>query len=141
MKGQRIKDERSLSAIHADLAERKLLPDHHLVEAGSATTDNLIQNQSGYEGDLVGPTLKTHWYQAETGYNLTHVSIDWGAGTATCPQRRMSSSRTPVQDAGTLLTTVKFSPSDCQRCPGRTLCTGTLPAHANLASKRADAGA
>ena len=28
---------------------------------------------------MVDPTLKTHWYQAETGYDLTHFSIDWEA--------------------------------------------------------------
>ncbi len=46
------------------------------------------------------PTLKTHWYQAETGYDLTHFDIDWEAETVTCPQGRSSSSWTPVQDAG-----------------------------------------
>src|SRR5207253_5253956 len=41
------------------------------------TITNLVRTQSDYEVDLVGPTLKTHWYQAETGYDLTHFSIDW----------------------------------------------------------------
>jgi transposase len=78
-----------------------------------------------YEVDLVGPTLKTHWYQAETGYDLTQFSIDWEAETVTCPQGRISSSWTPVQDAGKSLMKVKFSQSDCQVCPSRTSCTGT----------------
>jgi hypothetical protein len=70
-----------------------------------------MQSQSGYGVDLVGPTLKTHWYQAETGYDLTHFSINWEAETVTCPQGRMSSSWTPVQDAGKSLIKVKFSAS------------------------------
>jgi hypothetical protein len=69
------------------------------------------KTQSGYGVDLVGPTLKTHWYQAETGYDLTHFGIDWEAETVTCPQGRISSSWTPVQDAGKLLIKVKFSAS------------------------------
>ncbi|BCL77708.1 hypothetical protein ccbrp13_01730 [Ktedonobacteria bacterium brp13] len=72
-----ITDEHSLPAIHASLAERKLLPGHHLVDAGYVTIDNLVQSRIDSGVDLLGPTLKTHWYQAETGYDLTHFSIDW----------------------------------------------------------------
>ena len=120
-----LSDEGVLSAIHADLAEKELLPDHHLVDAGYVTVANLVQSQSAYGVDLVGPTLKTHWYQAETGYDLTHFSIDWDAQTVTCPQGRISSSWTAVQDAGKSLMKVKFSQSDCKSCPARTSCTGT----------------
>lgn len=118
-------DEGTLSAIHTDLAEKNLLPDHHLVDAGYVTIDNLVQTQSDYGVDLVGPTLKTHWYQAETGYDLMHFSIDWENETVTCPQGRISSSWTPVQEADKSLIKVKFSQYDCKRCPSQTLCTGT----------------
>ena len=104
-----LSDEGVLSAIHADLAEKDLLPDQHLVDSGYVTIANLVQSQSGYDVDLVGPTLKTHWYQAETGDDLTHFSIDGEAETVTCPQGRISSSWTPVQDAGKSLMKVKFS--------------------------------
>jgi len=43
-----IPDEHSLSAIHTDLAEKKLLPDQHLVDAGYVTIDSLMKTQSGY---------------------------------------------------------------------------------------------
>jgi transposase len=118
-------DEGVLSAIHTDLVGKDLLPDQHLVDAGYVTIANLVQSQSSYGVDLVGPTLKTHWYQAETGYDLTHFSIDWETETVTCPQGRISSSWTPVQDAGKSLIKVKFSQSDCKVCPSRTSCTGT----------------
>jgi len=120
-----ISDEGVLSTIHADLAEKELLPEQHLVDAGYVTIANLVKTQSDYGVDLVGPTLKTHWYQAETGYDLTHFSIDWEAETVTCPQGRTSSSWTPVQDAGKSLIKVKFSQSDCKVCPARASCTGT----------------
>ena len=80
-----LSDEGTLSAIHTGLAGKELLPEHHLVDAGYVTIANLVQSQSSYGVDLVGPTLKTHWYQAETGYDLTHFSIDWEAQTVTCP--------------------------------------------------------
>ncbi|OLD84387.1 MAG: hypothetical protein AUF64_01850 [Chloroflexi bacterium 13_1_20CM_54_36] len=120
-----LSDEGVLSTIHAELTEKELLPGQHLVDSGYVTIANLVQSQSDYGVDLVGPTLKTHWYQAETGYDLTHFSIDWEAETVTCPQGRTSSSWTPVQDAGKSLIKVKFSQSDCKVCPARASCTGT----------------
>ncbi len=120
-----ISDEGALSTIHADLAEKGLLPDQHLVDAGYVTIANLVKTHLDYGVDLVGPTLKTHWYQAETGYDLTHFDIDWEAETVTCPQGRTSSSWTPVQDAGKALIKVKFSMSDCKVCLARASCTGT----------------
>src|SRR5258707_13327810 len=120
-----LSDEGVLSTIHAELTEKELLPDQHLVDSGYVTIANLVQSQSDYGVDLVGPTLKTHWYQAETGYDLTHFSIDWQAETVTCPQGRTSSSWTPVQDAGKSLIKVKFSQSDCKVCPAQASCTGT----------------
>lgn len=120
-----ISDEGVLSTIHADLTEKELLPDQHLVDSGYVTIANLIQSQSGYGVDLVGPTLKTHWYQAETGYDLTQFAIDWDTERVICPQGRISSSWAPVQDAGKSLIKVKFSQSDCKVCPARASCTGT----------------
>jgi transposase len=118
-------DEGMISAIHADLAEKELLPDQHLVDSGYVTRANLVQSQLDHEVDLLGPTLKTHGYQAETGYDLTHFSIDWETKTVTCPQGHTNSSWTPVQEANKSLIKVKFSISDCRVCPARTLCTGT----------------
>ncbi len=102
-------DEGVLCTIHDNLAEKELLPDQHLTDAGYVTSANLVKTHVSYGVDLVGPTLKTHWYQAETGYDLTHFSIDWQAETVTCPQGRVSSSWTPGQDAGKSLIKVKFS--------------------------------
>ena len=81
-----IPDEKAVSAIHSRLAEKDLLPDQHLVDAGSVDATNLIASQSGSRVDLVGPALRNDWYQAETGYDITHFSIDWQAETVTCPQ-------------------------------------------------------
>jgi hypothetical protein len=73
----------------------------------------------------LAPLGSTHWYQAETGYDLTRFSIDREARTVTCPQGRISSSWTPLQDAGKSLIKVMFSLRDCKVCPSRPSCTGT----------------
>src|SRR5260370_23341676 len=49
----------------------------------------------------------------------------WEGETVPWPQGRISSSWTPVQDAGKSLIKVKFSQSDCKVCPCRASCTGT----------------
>jgi transposase len=120
-----IPDEQALPRVHAGLAEKDLLPEQHLVDAGYVDATNLIASRAGYGVDLVGPTLKNYWYQAETGYDVTHFSIDWQAEAVTCPQGHLSSSWTPAQDAkGKPVIKVKFSQTDCKACPSRASCTG-----------------
>ena len=130
-----LSDEGSISAIHADLAEKELLPDQHLVDSGYVTIAHLVQRQSDYEVDLLGPMLKTHWYQAETGYDLSHFSIDWQTETVTCPQGRINSSWTPIQREGKSLIQVRFSQTDCKGCSARISCTGTTRRTLTLPSK------
>lgn len=120
-----LSDEGVVSRIHAELAKKDLLPEQHLVDSGYVTVTNLVHARAEAEIDLVGPTMKTHWYQAETGYDLTHFCIDWEAEQVTCPQGHISSSWTPVQEAGKALIKIKFSQSDCKACSSQSLCTGT----------------
>jgi hypothetical protein len=53
-----VPDEKALSQVHADLAQKKLLADQHLVDAGYVDATTLIESQAGYGVDLLGPTLK-----------------------------------------------------------------------------------
>jgi len=120
-----INDERALSAIHAGLAGKELLPDQHLVDAGYVDAANLLHSDHQYGVDLLGPVRHNYWWQADTDYDVTHFSIDWQAQTVTCPHGQISSSWTPAQDAkGKPVIKIKFSQSDCKICPGRTSCTG-----------------
>jgi transposase len=48
-------DEGVISAIHADLAEKELLPGQHLVDSGYVTIANLVQSQSDHEVDQASP--------------------------------------------------------------------------------------
>jgi transposase len=111
---------------HSSEAAGNLLPEHHLVDAGYIDSTNLIQSREKHAVDLVGPTLKNHWYQAETGYDLTHFSIDWDAQVLTCPQGRRSASWTPAQNRkGNPVVKVKFSQTDCKACPSQVDCTSS----------------
>jgi hypothetical protein len=51
-------DDQALCKVHADLAQKKLLPAQHLVDAGYVDASTLIESQAGFGVDLVGPTLK-----------------------------------------------------------------------------------
>ena len=67
-----------------------------------------------------------HWYQAETGYDLTHFSIDWDAQVLTCPAGRSSASWTPAKNRrGNPVIKVKFSQTDCKACPSKADCTSS----------------
>jgi len=46
-----ISDEGVLCAIHTGLAEKELLPEQHLFDAGYVTSANLVQSQSGHRVD------------------------------------------------------------------------------------------
>src|SRR5215471_9547453 len=119
-----VNDERALSAIHAGLAGKELLPEQHLVDAGYVDAANLLHSQQ--EGvDLLGPVRHNYWWQADTDFDVTHFSIDWQAHTVTCPHDRISSSWTPAQDGkGHPVIKIKFSQSDCKVCSDRSSCTG-----------------
>jgi len=119
-----VNDERALSAIHDGLAEKDLLPDQHLVDAGYVDAANLLLSQQ--DGvDLLGPVRHNYWWQADTDFDVTHFSIDWQAHTVTCPHSRICSSWTPAHDGrGHPVIKIKFSQSDCKVCPDQTSCTG-----------------
>ena len=46
--------------IHEILAERELLPEQHLVDAGYIDAEALVASQADYQVDLVGPTAKDY---------------------------------------------------------------------------------
>jgi transposase len=119
-------DEGVLRAIQTDLAEKDLLPEQHLVDAGYVTIANLVKTSADYGVDLVGPTLKTrllssgdwlgshaflHRLASRDGHLPTgpdQFELDTGPG------RRQTAHQGEV-----------FAIRDCQVCPSRTSCTGT----------------
>jgi hypothetical protein len=121
-----ISDEGTLCAIHTALAEKDLLAIRNISSMRVMSRAPILSRVNlDREWTWLVPRSRRDFHQAETGYDLTHFSIDWQAETVTCPQGRTSSSWTAVQEAGKSLIKVKFSQSDCKVCPARASCTGT----------------
>jgi len=51
-------DDDALAAIHQDLANQGLLPSQLLVDTGYVSAPKLVESQTDYQVDLVGPTRR-----------------------------------------------------------------------------------
>jgi transposase len=101
----------------------------HIVDTGYVDASLLVESQRDYQIDLVGPTRRNHQWQAsqQTGFDADHFLIDWQHQQATCPQGHTSISWTPAIDNRTNeVIKIKFSTTDCQGCPSRSLCTHSI---------------
>lgn len=121
-----LNDNHALPQIHRQLAQRELLPNTHLVDAGYIDAQLLLESQREYGIDLVGPAQSNgRWQQVQgTGFDIGHFQIDWDGQTATCPQGKQSSSWRPgVDGRGNAVINVVFAKAQCSQCPSLSLCT------------------
>jgi transposase len=124
-----VADAAELASIHEHLADRHLLPERQLVDAGYIDAEVLSANQARFGVDVLGPTRGNfRWQaQAQTGFEGQHFAIDWAAKQVICPQGHASRSWTPMQDRRHVHTrdmiSVAFSAHDCRPCPSRSQCT------------------
>jgi len=116
----------ALDAIHARLAQKDLLPDEHLVDAGYADAEALVSAKKDYDLELCSPVRdKVSWQaKAATGFDLSHFDIDWEQHQVTCPGGQTSRHwydrpSTTRKDA----IQVRFSPTVCGACPYQAQCT------------------
>ncbi len=118
-------DRQALPDIHAVLAQRELLPEPHLVDAGYTDAEALVEASTTYQVDLIGPTAKDYRWQAQqqNGYALANFSIDWDHEQARCPQGQTSSSWTPTWTRNQEIIKIKFGFAVCGACPARSQCT------------------
>jgi len=74
--------------IQAALAQREVLPKEHLLDMGYVSAEQLVNSQSQYEVDLVGPVASDPSWQAQShmGFGTADFSIDWQERHARCPQ-------------------------------------------------------
>ena len=124
-----VSDDAMTATIHAELDRKELLPAQHLVDTGYVHAKLLVESERDYQVDLVGPTRKDYRWQAaqQTGFDASHFSIDWEKQQAMCPEGHTSLSWTPVIDKGkNEVIKIKFSTTDCQACPSRSLCTQSI---------------
>lgn len=85
-------DLAQLAVIQADVARVGLLPTEQVVDAGYIRGRNLDAIRQDQQIDLVGPIYADRqWHaQANAGFDVAHVQIDWEAHVVTCPQGRPS---------------------------------------------------
>jgi transposase len=124
-----VADAAELAPIHQRLADRRLLPERQLVDAGYVDAEVLSASQARFGVEVLGPTRGDFRWQArqQTGFEGHHFTVDWQAQRVICPQGHASRSWTPMQDRRHVHTrdmiTVAFSVHDCRPCPSRTQCT------------------
>jgi transposase len=111
--------------IHAALQERELLAREHLVDTGYVDAELRVSSERDYQVELIGPARPDVKWQARAGqgFEAARFPIDWQRQHATCPMGRTSISWTPAVDKRTNhVIKIKFSETDCQVCPSRSLC-------------------
>ncbi len=124
-----VSDDAMTATIHAGLERKELLPAQHIVDTGYVDAKLLVESQRDYQIDLVGPTRKDYRWQArqQKGFDASHFPIDWEQQQATCPEGHTSMSWTPAIDKRkNEVIKIKFSTTDCQACPSRSLCTQSI---------------
>jgi transposase len=130
-----VPDVASTAEIHRKLAEKRLLPAEHVIDAGYNDASLLVSSAQQYGIRLIGPVRENSSWQAKAnqGYDLTQFEIHWDKQRVICPQRKVSTKWRPGQDAfGNPTIALKFSRSDCKQCPARSLCTRCEKAPRNI---------
>ena len=119
-------DHHALQAIQMELADKHLLPQQHLVDAGYISAKRILQSRDRHAIELIGPVHVDPSWQAHTpgAFDVSHFLIDWEHRVVTCPQREQSIAWYLGKDAkGESVVTVWFAQSTCQACPLRAQCT------------------
>jgi transposase len=121
-----IPDDKAVEPIHQALSEKELLPKEHLMDAGYLAADHLVNCQTEYGVEIIGPVREDHSWQARAGqgFDATHFKLDWAHKTATCPQGHQSTKWLPGEDiTGQPVINVRFLGTTCRACPVRSFCT------------------
>lgn len=112
--------------IHAALAQKELLPNEHLMDAGFIDAALLVNSPQDWQVEIVGPVKKDVRWQANAGkgFGLANFHLDWDAHVATCPQGHSSSGWSDQRNAAHQhVIHIKFPPAICQACPVQADCT------------------
>lgn len=114
-------------SIHQSLADKKLLPSQHIVDAGYVDGALLVESKEKYDLELIGPVRENVSWQSKIsdGYDLGKFKINWKNQQVTCPQGVKSTKKwTPLVDQwGNEVVRVKFPRKACRECQFRHLCT------------------
>ena len=119
-------DHHALQAIQARLADKGLLPQQHLVDAGYISAKRILDSRDTHHIDLIGPVHVDPSWQAHTpgAFDVSQFHIDWDHHVVTCPQGEQSIAWHHGKDAkGESVVQVWFAQPTCQACPLRRHCT------------------
>jgi|SRR6266487_201209 len=121
-------DEAMTEPIHQDLQQHQLLPAQHLLDSGYITAHLLVSSQQKFGVQMIGPGKVNVQWQANTpqGIDNSQFQIDWEHQHAICPEGHTSISWTPTRDGRQHeVIKIRFSTSDCRKCPRLSLCTSS----------------
>lgn len=114
------------TSIHANLAERDLLPAEHIVDAAYVSSEVVVGSRAEHDIELIGPVPPdTSWQAREnTGYDVAQFVVDWQAEQVTCPHGKTSRLwRAGESERGQPIITIWFDQADCGSCTVRGSCT------------------
>ena len=121
-----IHEAQRTGAIHDALAAKELAPSVHLVDAGYMSAEQLVGARERHGIDLVGPLRKDVSWQRRTegAFGIDAFAVDWERKRVRCPEGKQSISWSEYMDGtrGRRLK-VHFSPTECQVCRSKALCT------------------
>lgn len=128
-------DSAVTTTVLEQLAAIDLLPATHLVDAGYVEAAHLVDSQSRYQVELLGPTRQDQSWQARTDGGLSQVQfvVAWEAQTVTCPAGQTSVRWEQERGARAQpRIRVGFDPATCQGCRLRPRCTTGAMRHLTL---------
>jgi transposase len=115
-----------LPVVQADLAERSLLPQEHLVDSGYMSAEHMVNSEKNHGVQLIGPVLPDPSWQSKTtgAFGNAAFMIDWEKRTVCCPQGAASVSWVDGKNAhGHDNVQILFERKTCALCPVRPHCT------------------
>lgn len=118
------------TTIHQALADKGCLPETHLVDAGYVDADLLVESQTEYKINLLGP-VRSFPQQAGKENRFTHedFQIDWQRQTVTCPNQAVTIRWRQILDKwGKDVIQARFSLKNCRSCPLRSRCSDSKSA-------------
>ncbi len=121
-----VPDMTTIDTIHTGLAERGVVPEVHLADAGYVDAENIVAAQEKHGIELLGPVKSATGWQAaaENGFTLEDFTIDWDNQRVTCPNGSTTTQwNADHSQAGIPVIKVRFPVSACRPCPVRELCT------------------
>jgi transposase len=119
-------DNDVVDPIHTELERKNCLPDQHLVDGGYTSGKAVVDIQTQYHIDLLGPMRANNGWQAksEVGFDISHFHIDFKQRTVTCPQGHITKQwHERPGSRGKPAIHAKFTTKTCRHCPLRQRCT------------------